>query len=140
VILDALDFYDQSLGRCPRVRRRGLARSWPRYGVAFLEDDPAQYADRNTLEIWYSCPYDGARPCAGTLSIYDRPGRVAHRSFRHNYLGESLETFRLRSAALRKLARWARITVVSFDRLGGVHRHTIAGPEVVAINNPEYCC
>jgi RTX calcium-binding nonapeptide repeat (4 copies) len=140
VILDALDFYDQSLGRCPRVRRRGLARSWPRYGVAYLEADPAQYADRNSLEIYYSCPYDGARPCAGTVSVYDRRGSVVQRSFRDNSLGESLETFRLRPATLRSLARWGRITVVSFDRLGGVHRHTTAGPNVVEINNPEYCC
>ena len=46
----------------------------------------------------------------------------------------------LRTWQLR-LADWARITVVSYDRLGRRHRHTIAGPNVVGVYNPDpsYC-
>jgi RTX calcium-binding nonapeptide repeat (4 copies) len=140
IILDGLDFYDQEGARCRRVRRRGLARVMPDTGVVYFEEDSDQYAGPNELEIPILCPYDGPRPCAGTLTVSDRQGIVVDSAFRVGFLGRWYDGYRMGRPALRRLAKWARITVVSYDRAGRLHRHSIAGPGAVVINEPGYCC
>lgn len=136
VILDGLDFYGQEVEPCQRVRRSGLARILPDIGVAYLEYDFGQDEGPNELEVLTLCPHD-LGTCRGTLTVYDSRGLVAKRRFRFVGGGQVSDGFRLPKRTLRRLARWARITVVSYDRAGGLHRHTIAGPSAVVINEPE---
>ena len=139
VVLDALDFADQGGGddgRCERVRRRGLARPVTLGALAYLEEYEEDYGGTygpNELAVTLACPYDGPRLCAGTLTVSDRRGTVVQRRFRTGYTGRWPVGFRMKRRELRRLDNWARITVVSFDRLGRRHRHTIAGHNVVNI-------
>lgn len=144
IMLDALDFYwadpDEADGRCERVSRHGLPRAFPAEATAYLEADRDEGVEANHLEVVVACPYDGGRICAETVTVSDRRGIVLQKSFRTTAKGLVYDAVPMPGRTLRRLAKWARMTVVSFDRLGGLHRHTIAGPNVVDINDPDYCC
>jgi hypothetical protein len=136
VFLDGLDFYDQEVEPCDRVRRRGAPRVLPDTAVAYLEYDFGQDAGPNQLEVAIMCPHD-LRPCRGMFTVSSRQGVVVEETFHFATGGPVYDYFRMPKPTLRRLARWARIVVVSYDRAGGVHRHSIAGPNVVVINDPE---
>jgi hypothetical protein len=136
LILDGLDFYEQEdIGPCERIRRRGPPRALPDTSVAYLEYDFGAGEGPNELEVDIICPYD-LRPCRGTFTVYDRQGAVVKETFRYATGGRISHLFRRSKRMLRRLAKWARITVVSYDPAGGVHRHSLAGPNVVVINVP----
>ena len=145
IVLDAVDFYenDEDLGgRCERVRRRGLARAFPLEAVAFLTADYEAYIGTrgpNELEVSMACPYDAPRTCAETVIVSDRRGVVSQEEFDEGSRGKIDYSLRVPNRALRRLAKWARITVVSHDRRGRRHTQSIAGPNVVAINDPTDC-
>lgn len=145
VVLDALDFYenDEDLGgRCERVRRRGLARAFPLEAVAYLTADYEAYIGTrgpNELEVSMACPYDAPRTCAETVIVSDRRGIVSQEEFDEGSRGQIDYSLRVPNRALRRLAKWGRITVVSHDRRGRRHTQSIAGPNVVTINDPTEC-
>lgn len=133
VVLDALDFFD---GECERVRRRGLARSLPLSATAYFEEiEDVAYA--NSLGLIVTCPFDGARPCTGTVVVRDRRGVVVRRGFHTRELGLAYPDFRLPRPTLRRLVEWARITIVSRDRRGALHRHSMAGSHIVQVADPD---
>ncbi len=133
VVLDALDFYEDG---CERVHRHGLARSIPLNATAyFFEIEDVAFA--NSLGLEMTCPFDGRRPCDATVVVSDRGGVVLRRSFRTRELGRAYPGYRLPRRVLRRLVEWARITVVSRDRRGGLHRHSIAGQGIVQVAEPD---
>jgi RTX calcium-binding nonapeptide repeat (4 copies) len=133
LVLDALDFYETE---CERVRRRGLARSIPLNATAyFTEIEDVAYA--NSLGLELTCPFDGRHPCEAQVVVSDRGGVVLRRSMRERELGRAYPDYRLPRGVLRRLVEWARITIVSRDRRGGLHRHSIAGAGIVRVAQPD---
>ena len=128
VVLDALDFYDRAgTSRCERVRRLGSATVWLDGGVAYLQKSFEFDAGPNELVVGFTCPHDGPRVCAGTLTVSDRRGPVVKERFRTRKLGRKTKGFRMSRRTLRRLDNWARVTLVSSDRRGKRHRRSIAG-------------
>jgi hypothetical protein len=108
----------------------------PDIGVAYLEYDFGQGEGPNELEVVILCPED-LRPCRGSFTVHDRHRAIVEETFDYATGGRISHLFRRSKRALRRLANWARITVVSYDRAGTSHRHSIAGPNAVVINEPE---
>jgi hypothetical protein len=147
VVLDGLDFYAGPLDggsgrnprhRCERVSRRGPARPVTAGATADFAlmaplFDPAQ----GSLEVAFACPYDGPRPCTGSLIVKNRRRTILRRRFHTPGLGLWYDHYQIPRRALRSLTKWASLSVVAHDRRGRKHRQTMRGSHIVDVYIPE---